>query len=493
MLLQVEKIKNKNLYIILIITIVFFGIFIKMDFTTDTYSVLNSMPKEIFMHFMLSGRFITAFCWGVVNVLNLSDNIIYIISYLMAILCITFAIYELFELINAKVKNNLVSLLISVITIINPFSIELFMYIEKGILTLAVLLSVLAVKSFVKYLEGNKKSLIWMVLLMLVAVFCYQGVVGIFIAISAVFIILYSKNIKDFIRNNFIILLGYGIPAIINFLTVRTFFVNDRVNGEIILGESINKILQGTESMLSTYGILPEGIFLILLSLIILLAFLTIVLNKEKISKKIIMILSLLYIIIIALAITIAPQIMQNTASIWFVPRSTYCFASIIGIVAMYIVLCAKEYKIKSKIEIAKITISILAIILLIIQFYKFNQIEIDHYNVNYLDKVNSLQIGKKILEYEENTGSKITNIAIYEDSNVSYTYPGIIAIGDMNITGFFPDWSIIKMINYYNNLNLVQVDKNEKIAENFKNEDWNNFNENQIIIEGDTIHYCKF
>ena len=51
----------------------------------------------------------------------------------------------------------------------------------------------------------------------------------------------------------------------------------------------------------------------------------------------------------------------------------------------------------------------------------------------------------------------------------------------------------VIKMINYYNNLNLVQVDKNEKIAENFKNEDWNNFNENQIIIEGDTIHYCKF
>ena len=338
----------------------------------------------------------------------------------------------------------LVSLLISVITIINPFSIELFMYIEKGILTLAVLLSVLAVKSFVKYLEGNKKFLIWMVLLMLVAVFCYQGVVGIFIAISAVFIILYSKNIKDFIKNNFIILLGYGVPAIINFLTVRIFFVNDRVNGEIILGESINKILQGTSSMLNTYGILPKETFIILLGLIILLAFLTIVLNKEKVSRKIVRILSLIYLIIVTLAITIVPQIMQNTSSIWFVPRSTYCFASIIGIVAMYIVLCTKDYKIKSKIEIVKITISILAIILLIIQFYKFNGIEIDHYNVNYLDKINSLQIGNKILEYEENTGNKITNIAIYEDKNVNYTYPGIIAIGDMNITGFFPDWSII-------------------------------------------------
>ena len=39
----------------------------------------------------------------------------------------------------------------------------------------------------------------------------------------------------------------------------------------------------------------------------------------------------------------------------------------------------------------------------------------------------------------------------------------------------------------------MLQVKKKKKIAENFKNEDWNSFNENQIIIEGDTIHYCKF
>ena len=48
----IKKIKDKNLYISLLITLVFFGIFIRMEYATDTYSVLASYPKEIFNHFM---------------------------------------------------------------------------------------------------------------------------------------------------------------------------------------------------------------------------------------------------------------------------------------------------------------------------------------------------------------------------------------------------------------------------------------------------------
>lgn len=488
-----KKLKDQYLYISLLITMVFFGIFAKMDFATDTYSVFGSFPKDIFNHFMLSGRFVTAFCWGAVNVLNFSDNLIYILSYVMAILCITFSIYELFNLINKKVKNKLVCLLISVITIINPFSIELFMYIEKGVLTLAILLSVLAVKEFVKFLEGNKKALIPMTIFMLIAVFSYQGVVGIFVAISTVFIVIYSKNIKEFIINNIVVLLGYGIPAVINLLTVRLFFVNDRVNGKIILGESIQKILQGTKSMFNTYGILPKGMFLVLLLGLTVIAISLIFVNKEKVSKKIIKILGLVYVIIATVGITLAPQIMQNTASIWFVPRSTYSFATILGIVAMYMILNIKEYKIKNKVEIIKISIIIIAIILLITQFYKFNKIEIDHYNLNYMDKINSMQIGNKIKEYEKETGNIVTNICIYQDKNTSFTYSDIVAIGDINVTGFMPEWSIVNMINYYNNLNLVQKDKETEIQQYFEKYDWNNYNDKQIIFKENTIHFCKF
>ena len=85
-----KKLKDKNLCISLLITLVFFGIFIKMDYATDTYSVLGSSPKEIFDHFMLSGRFVTAFLWGGVNVLNFGDYLIYFCSFVLAIISITF-------------------------------------------------------------------------------------------------------------------------------------------------------------------------------------------------------------------------------------------------------------------------------------------------------------------------------------------------------------------------------------------------------------------
>lgn len=488
-----KKIKDSKFYMALFLTLIFFGLFVKMDFATDTYSVLGSDPREIFDHFMLSGRFITAFCWETVNILNFNDNLIYILSYIMAIICTTLSIYELFKMINEKIKNDYLSLVISTITIINPFSIELFMYIEKGILTLAVLLSVLAIKEFTRFLDGNKKSLIFMEIYMLIAVFCYQGVVGIFIAISVVYVVLYSRSVKEFIKNNIIILLGYGLPAVINFLTVRLAFINDRVNGKIILSESIEKIINGTKSMLNTYGILPKGFFLILLVLMIALTLFIIIFNKEKISKKIIKILGLFYVIIANLGITIAPQIMQNTSSIWFVPRSTYPFASLIGIIAIYILLCTNKFFIKNKIKLRNICVISISIFLIIIQFYRFNEIELDHYNLNYLDKLNSMQIGQKIKEYEEKNGKKVKYICIYQDQNVSYTYNGLIAIGDINITGFYPDWSIVNMINYFNNLNLEEKEKDSMIEIQFLQKDWNNYSDEQLIFKDDTLHYCKF
>ncbi len=490
-----KKLKDKNLYISLLISLAFFGIFLRMDFATDTYSVLGSPAKEIFNHFMLSGRFVTAFLWGAVNVLNFGEHLIYFCSYALAIITITFSIYLLFNLIHEKIKSEGLSFLVSSLIIINPFSIELFMYIEKGVLALTVLLSVLATIKFIDFIKGNKKSIIFTFIFMLIATFCYQGVISLFIALSAVFIVFYSKNAKDFIKNNVVMLLCYGIPAVINLLTVRLFFINDRVNGEIVLSESIKKIIDGSKSMFATYNILPKYTVIVVLSILVILAIVMICINKkEKINTKILKILGIAYVVIATIGITIVPQIMQNTESIWFVPRSTYTFASIIGIISLYILFNTEDINIlKSKVYINSTVILIISIIILSMEFYSFNKIETDHYNMNYLDKINSLSIGEQIKKYEEDTGIKVTKICIYNDENISYTYNGILAIGDINITGFFPDWSIIKMINYYNGLNLTEGEKNPDLEKEFLNQDWNNYNQNQIKIIDDTIHYCRF
>lgn len=269
------------------------------------------------------------------------------------------------------------------------------------------------------------------------------------------------------------------------------------------MSESLQKIIDGSKTMLATYNILPKYTFVIVLSLLIILAIIMICINKkEKTSTKVLKILGIGYVIIATIGITIVPQIMQNTSSIWFVPRSTYTFASIVGIMCLYILLNVEDKNILKNVKLFKkydtlyinnTIITIIAVVLLGMQFYSFNKIELDHYNLNYLDKINSQAIGNQIKLYEQETGNKVTKICIYNDMNTSFTYSGIKAIGDINVTGFYPDWSIINMINYYNGLNLTTGEKDIEIEETFKNMDWTNYNDEQIIFIGDTIHYCKF
>ena len=129
----------------------------------------------------------------------------------------------------------------------------------------------------------------------------------------------------------------------------------------------------------------------------------------------------------------------------------------------------------------------------MLVQVFYFEKIEIAHYNLNYTDKMNSLEIGNMIKEYEEETGTKVTKISIYLDKSHAYTYPEIFASGDINVSGFGPDWSDAEMINYYNGINLEKIENDEEIQKSFSEKDWNNFDKDQVIIKGDTIHYCKF
>ena len=139
-----KKLKDKNLHISLLISLVFFAIFIKLEYATDTYSLFEEAVSTRVNHFLLSGRFVTALWWGAVNFFHLSDYLIYLSSFALAIICITLSIYNLFLVFSKKIKNEVICLLVSTIIIINPFTIELFLFLEKGILTFAVLLSVLA-------------------------------------------------------------------------------------------------------------------------------------------------------------------------------------------------------------------------------------------------------------------------------------------------------------------------------------------------------------
>lgn len=488
-----KKLKNffcdKELYVFSIITIMFFGIFCIMQYAPDTYSVFSNDIVSTTSHFLACGRFVTgAFIYFFMSILKLSNHNVYRLSYIIAVLCTIIALYKLNKLIKKDVKNNALSIIISTLIIINPFSLELFLYIEKGIMMLSVLLCVLAVEQIDKFFSGSKKSIIYALILMVVANFCYQGTVGVFVAISIVYVIKYSKNIKDFVLNNIVVALTYGIPAVINFLIVRFAFVNERVKGKIVLTESITKMIQGTENMvINTYKLLPKYLFIAMI--IILLGFIiykTIV-KKTDIKGKTLQVLGALYLIIISLIATVAPQLLQDTNKIWFVARSSYPIASIIGILSLYFCM---DFRIKN---IIKNILMALLTIFLVIQFGKFMRFSIDNYIGNYMDKTVSLQINTMILEYEEQSGNKIDSIALYKDHNTLEYYQNLNATGDINIRAYCADWCIMPILKLYTNKQYKFVEQDMNLKEKFKNTNWDCFDKEQVIFKNNVMHLCIF
>ena len=62
-----------------------------------------------------------------------------------------------------------------------------------------------------------------------------------------------------------------------------------------------------------------------------------------------------------------------------------------------------------------------------------------------------------------------------------------------MNLKALYKDWSALRVIRYYTGRNLEQIEKNEEIQKEFKEKDWNYYNDEQLIFEDAVLHLCNF
>lgn len=466
------------------ISVIFFGLLLKKEYATDTYSVFNFDKQAIFNQYAMSGRFITAIVGKMVKILNLSEQAIYLGSYILALTCAVFSQYLLYTIIEKNVENNIFRLIIPTLIVINPFSIELFLYIEKGIMWFGILMCIIGVKSIVSFFETNKrKFILFAMILMFIANCSYQGIVGIFASIILVFILKYSNSIKQFIINNFIVGLVYAVPAALDFLIMKLIFKTNRIKGHIIWIGSLKKILSYMIQMyVKMFNIMPKYAFILL----ILFTF-AVFCSKIWKEKKILQILKFMYLIIGITFFAIAPQFIQPTDSIWFVPRSTYSFASMYGILVLYLMM---NYEITG---VLKKSIIVISCFFILFQVQKFIKIEKDRYILNQKDENITMQIIEQMNKYEKQTGKAITHVSIYEDEKPKFTYDGIFATGDMNIKCYSTDWSAIEILRYYSKKDLKLVGNDKIIEQKFKNKNWDEFNFEQIIFKDNTINICNF
>lgn len=491
---HIKYIQDKSLLIILLLVIGFFGTLIHVEYTTDTYCVFSVGGREIVQTFLNSGRVITAGFFAVCKILKFSNSIIYRISFVISLIAMILSIVVLNNTIKRMLKNKAnekISLITSIITLINLFSFELFLYVEKGIMVASVLFEVIAFDVLVRFFEAKQfdlKKLLIAFAMMILATASYQGTAALFVALAIVYIATNTKSIKDFLYKNVVAALLYGIPGILNFIIVKLFGITSRITGDINLSESLLKIYKSTKEVLeSTFDLLPKNLFLFVCLAIIVYIVVKIIRTNNTTKNKTLKILGIVYIIAGTIISAVFPQIMQNTDSIWFVPRSIYSMASLIGVLLLYASL---------NIEIKKnerIGIYIVIIMLLLLQFTQFQRIFKDRYTSNYLDKIEGSQIKEIIEEYEKETNIEVKNVAFYQDKETKYVHDNIRAVGDVNVRGFAVDWSAIGALEILADRELKNVEPLEDIKKEFSEKQWYKFNEEQMIFIDDTLHMCLY
>lgn len=480
---------NKVLLIAILITLILFGSFIKVEYSRCTYKMYYNPWEVEYEHFKTLGRYFLAIGWKTVSVLGFSLYDTYRLSFAMAMFFTVMSIVMMQKIANKFVDNKVISTIISILIVVNPFIIDLYIYLEKGFLIFSIFTTIFAVERVVEYFENKKiRNLIFATILLMCSAFTYQGITTLFVAILLVAILKYSKNILQFVKNNLIVAIIFGIAMGINLVCIKLFNTSTRISGEKSLLANIEVIVNTINNMtILSFKTLPKYVFIIAFNVLFLSYIIGLFSNKKKIKEVAYIMFGFVYIIIGTFVMALLPQLSLETASVVLVPRSTFAFGSILGIVMMYAF---------NKIEMNKILKGfciILFAIYFILEVFWMQKIITDHYIVNYLDNSTGKLIGKYIQEYEEESGIEVKYAIYYEDANINSSYPDIITFDQMN-KKVVSMYSKLLLLNYVSGNNLIEShEKKSEFEEFFKQNDWDYFDENQLIFEGDTVHICQF
>lgn len=466
--------------ILFILTLVVCAAFLKPHYTSDTYKIIfDGYEYYSYDKFLREARPITAILTMLAGIVNLPIEIYMLVSFILAIVILVASVMSLYKIFrNAKQEisniEKIIYILISYITIFNYLAIEHILFLEACIMSLGILLSILACKIII-----NKEKNAWTkaVLVLLVAVYCYQGSIAIFpMILLTYYAIIEPLKFKEYIKMTIKAAIIYGLLMFSTVLYTKIFFGGSRIQ----IGAAEIKILDLLSSckvlVLDSLNVIPSFVHIAIFAITIIFILL---LSKEKIKDKLITISKYLLIVLASIAICMMPKI--TGAGVLVEARMCIAYGSTIGIslLFMYKNILQQENQ-----KLAKIIIYSLTVILFICTLMLYNALTIQNIQTTKADKEICEEIKRIIAEYEKETGIMVTKIgAVYTRDEDGYM-ENVIRTRAYNKRAT-SDWALRETVRYYLDrpLQLVGLTR-EQYAEYFKFKKWNEFSEEQVLIK---------
>lgn len=460
-----------------------FGINFRIEYATDSYYLLQT--KGNWKHMVCSnGRLITGLFLYLAEKLHLTDVCIYTCSWCLAMMSLTAAAALLSGLLMKYHNNRVLCVGLSIITLANFFSVEYFLFLEKGFFQLGILFLICALRKVEQQLCGERETgaflaaFVWLLL----ASFTYQITIGMFVILCMPFLLIYARSWGDFVKNNLRVVCIYGGCLLFQLFWTKYLFHTIRIEntaGNFDFVHNLKEVVHTFGSVTIHFAWLYNMKYLFLLLLTVILLYDIAALHKERYS-----LLKVLYLIAGTVAVSLLPYVSGITKD-WS-KRLIYPYAAIFGVL-MILVLITPQVKEKIK----KMALWIVGVIF-VMEYICFGNVFIERYKNNQADRELVMVIGQAVREYESESGNTVNYIAVYYDQHTYYQLEGLTT-GGMTGRSMVTDWSDVNSINYYLGTDFIRKEPDEKYQAYFGSRDWYTYTPEQLIFEGDTLHMCVY
>lgn len=476
-----------------ILTLLNFGIDYSIEYATDTYSTFNEKGTWYHVTFE-NGRPLKSLIYYIFESLNVPGSIIYHLSQATAIILLTASVAFLAIILKNYLSKEWLSLLISFATIVNPFFIEFMLYEEKSLFMLVILLNIIAFRINEKRWSSSvSTTLLHDVLLIQLclwtSVFIYQTSIQMYVILSLPFIVIWCKDIKDFLLKNLFVMVMYGIPMTSAYLLAKFFLPVERLNNHLNLMGKLKNFADIFRFVnFEKFYNLKQGLFLLWLFIMLISAIAVIISIRRK---RLLVAFNIAYIALGCLVTSFLLFITGSSTVIW--PRMIYTYGMLFGIISFYIAYIAKDLPKEFKLSIIPISTSVVLLcFILVFDYISFGKIFLERHRANQEDLYYAEIIGQRIAEYEEETGNTIDTICYYKDYNICVFGRGFEK-SMLNERAQASGWSRHNSIEIYLDKKFKQGEPDQKLQEYFSQKDWNMYSEDQLIFDKNTLHICVY
>lgn len=493
--------KNKKKEIFTILAILIFSCiissnYLKMHYAQDTYSLVE-LGYKVYneLAFLPAGRPISALTYCIADFLHLSVKTHVFILTCFSILFLSLSVYIIYRTM-VKIlkieKDNIKSfwvLIISFFTIFNFCTNELLIFVESGVMTLGLLLSIV---SACMWASDNKNRYVYMFIYALIGVICYQGVLNIYVPLSLIIIVAKNKeNIKKAFKEAFVTLFIYGIELILSRVIGNLINLIFSIESRAAIIPSITRILSTYVKyfkflVIDTLDIFPHGVYLGIMGIIFIIYLIYVL--KYKYPK--IYIFYYVSIFLSAILLPILPVVIQAEDAQYIEARMAISLGASAGLMILYMMITVDV----EKSLILKNVNIIISVIIFTLSCQYVIQASDELIATNLIDRNIAILIDDKISDYEKENNVKINNIAVDFDENPNYYYHGSRTYRCVSYRSLATDWEVANVLKTFAGRNLNKIELPEEIHEKyFKGKDWNYYDEEQLVFIGDTVYLCVY